>query len=57
MVGMKLVLCCDVVEGFVVVARWLRVVTAVGIFSVVFSVWLENLSLHMGGFMVEKERG
>jgi len=20
-------------------------------------VWLENLSLHMGGFMVEKERG
>ena len=40
-----------------VVARWLRVVTAVGIFSVVFSVWLENLSLHMGGFMIEKERG
>ena len=40
-----------------VVARWLRVVTAVGILFVVFFVWLENLSLHMGGFMVEKERG
>ena len=40
-----------------VVARWLRVVMAVGILSVVFFIWLENLSLHMGGFMVEKERG
>ena len=40
-----------------VAARWLRVVTAIGILFVVFFVWLENLCLHMGGFMVEKERG
>jgi len=57
MIGMKLVLCYDVVSGFVVAARWLRVVTVVGILFVVFFVWLENLSLRMGGFMVEKERG
>ena len=57
MIGMKLVLCYDVVSGFVVATRWLRVVMVVGILFVVFFVWLENLSLHMGGFMVEKERG
>ena len=41
-------------EGFVVAPRWLRVVAAVGILFVAFSVWLENLSIWVG-FKVEEE--
>ena len=37
-----------------VAPRWLRVVAAVGILFVAFSVWLENLSIWVG-FMVEEE--